>query len=331
MRFGNIAAGVLLASLLAIAPTAGDAAWWPWSKKSEKTAPAQPDPAASPADTGATGDRLARIEAQIRAMTGQIEELTFQLNQLQDALLKVQGDADYRLQQLEGGGAKPKKVTAAPAAPAPLAAPASGVLVLPNDAAKPAPAAGPAPPARVVGVIDPSVTPAPIDLTGAATRGTAAATPAAAPASAPAPSPAEVASAPKADVLASLGDPRGDYDTAYNNILTGNYERAEAEFRSFLAAHPDDPRASDAQYWLGESLFARAKYRDAAVEFLNGHNAYPNSPKAPDTLLKLGLSLAGLGERDAACQTYLKVLKQYPNASKALRQRVAVEQASASC
>ena len=88
---------------------------------------------------------------------------------------------------------------------------------------------------------------------------------------------------------------------------------------------------SDAQYWIGESLFERGKYREAANEFLNGHKAYPKSGKGPDTLLKLGLSLAGLGEREAACSTYAQVLKQYPDASNALRSRVKAEQASASC
>src|SRR4029078_1920379 len=160
----------------------------------------------------------------------------------------------------------------------------------------------------------------PIDLS-ATPRGTTAS----APLVAPAPTPATETAKPKPDVLASLGDPRADYEAAYNNIITGNYERAEASFRMFLSAHPDDERASDAQYWLGESLFQRGKYRDAATEFLAGHNAYPTSPNAPDTLLKLGVSLAGMGERDAACQTYLKVLKQSPQASKSLRQRVAVE------
>ena len=90
-------------------------------------------------------------------------------------------------------------------------------------------------------------------------------------------------------------------------------------------------RVSDAQYWLGESLFARGQYRDAADEFLSGYKAYPQSGKAADTLLKLGLSLAGLGEREAACSTYAEVLKKYPNSSNALRQRVATEQAVARC
>src|SRR5258707_15457643 len=107
--------------------------------------------------------------------------------------------------------------------------------------------------------------------------------------------------------MAALGDPGADYETDYNNNLSGDYERAENGFRVFLAAHPDDERAPDAQYWLGESLFSRGKYREAAVEFLNGHNAYPTSTKAPDTLLKLGLSLAGLGHPHAPCPPYAKV------------------------
>ena len=131
--------------------------------------------------------------------------------------------------------------------------------------------------------------------------------------------------------VVSLGDPGADYERAYAAILAGDYILAEASFRGFIATYPGDPRVSDAQYWLGESLFARGQYRDAADEFLSGYKAYPQSGKAADTLLKLGLSLAGLGEREAACSTYAEVLKKYPNSSNALRQRVATEQAVARC
>jgi tol-pal system protein YbgF len=127
------------------------------------------------------------------------------------------------------------------------------------------------------------------------------------------------------------GDPRTDYERAYGNILSGDYDTAEAGFRQFLQTYADSEYAPDAQYWLGESLFVRAQYREAANEFLAGYKAYPKSGKAPDALLKLGLSLAGLGEREAACSTFSAVLKQYPDASNALRQRIKVEQASASC
>jgi len=153
----------------------------------------------------------------------------------------------------------------------------------------------------------------PIDLTSMARS---------APQPAPATAPAQVA---------SLGDPGADYERAYAAILAGDYVLAEASFRSFIGAFPSDQRLPDAQYWLGESLFARGQYREAADEFLSGYKAYPQSGKAADTLLKLGLSLAGLGEREAACSTYAEVLKKYPQSSNALRQRVQTEQAVARC
>ena len=131
--------------------------------------------------------------------------------------------------------------------------------------------------------------------------------------------------------VASLGEPGADYERAYAAILAGDYVLAEASFRSFIVTFPSDQRLPDAQYWLGESLFARGQYREAADEFLSGYKAYPQSGKAADTLLKLGLSLAGLGEREAACSTYAEVLKKYPQSSNALRQRVQTEQAVSRC
>ncbi len=131
--------------------------------------------------------------------------------------------------------------------------------------------------------------------------------------------------------IAPTGDARTDYDRAYNLIIAGNYDVAEASFRQFLQTYPKNDLAADAQYWLGESLFARARYDEAAVVFRDGYKAYPKSQRAPDTLLKLGLSLAGLGERDQACQIYAAALKQYPQMSNALRQRVANERATSAC
>lgn len=322
-----------------MAPSAGDAAWWPWQKKKDTT----PPPAAAPteitppaagdgsAGQGNPGDRLERIEAEMRTLTGQVEQLTYQVQQLQD-----------QLQQLDAGkGAAKRPAPLASAAPAVsgggLAAAKSQPEAIGRVAADPpvAPAqAGPGAPPRPLGSLSADAVPAspaedqPIDLT-AVPRGTG--DTGAAPAAIGRPAAPAVAQPGSDNVIAALGDPRAQYEQAYNNILAGDYDRAEAGFRAFLSAHPEDEHAADAQYWLGESLFARGKYREAANEFLNGHKTYPKSAKAPDTLLKLGLSLAGLGERDAACSTYAQVLKQYPQASNALRQRVAVEQASASC
>lgn len=334
--------GVLAAAIMAIAfaaaPTPGEAAWWPWQKKKEQ--PAQQDPQPAPItpptdDVGqvvapdTAGDRMQRIEEQMRTLTGQIEQLTYQMQQLQAQLQQLQANT---------GGAVRKSLPAT----ADANAAGGGVVVVPKSAApdmsNAAPAEAPTgpgsgtPPRQIgtltVGQPQLAADGQPVRVVPLSGQDPTAVPPTA-PAGAPAP-PAEVA-APKPSVLASLGDPRADYERAYASIMAGDYDEAEAEFRQFIATFPMDPRAADAQYWLGESLFQRGKYREAANEFLNGHKAYPKSDKGPDTLLKLGLSLAGLGERDAACQTYGQVLKQYPKASNAMRTRVANEQASASC
>jgi tol-pal system protein YbgF len=299
---------VLAAAVFAVAggslPTASDAAWWPWSKRQDRTEQPAPAPLPGPAPAplpgpapGADGigvdvaqadlaDRLNRAEARIRELTGQVQELDFRLRQIQQGL------------GIETSNA----------------APTGGVLTVPDHPA----VGGTGGPAADLGnlVIDAPAN-QPIDLTA----------PGAAPVAAPA-----AKAQPRANTqVVSTGDPRSDYDRAYSSILSGDYELAEASFRNFLATYPGDDRAPDAQYWLGESLFARGQYSEAADAFLSGYKTYPKSGKAADTLLKLGLSLAGLGEREAACQTYAEVLKKYPDASNALHQRVTAEQAVANC
>ena len=257
-------------------------------------------------------DRFNRIEAQMRMLTGQIEELEFRLRQVQEQLQRAQADSDFRFNELEGGdGAAvrpPPQPSSAPALPSPPAtAQALGGQLSPATVATQSVGGGTQP----------------LDLSALARGNTP---------STQLPS-GNVASGGTARLVsaAPTGDPRLDYQRGYDLILSGNYLGAEEAFRQFLVAHSGDQLAPDAQFWIGESYFARGQYREAADEFLAGYKAYPASAKGPDTLLKLGLSLAGLGEREAACSTYAAVLKQYPQASNALRQRVVSEQAVAAC
>ena len=87
----------------------------------------------------------------------------------------------------------------------------------------------------------------------------------------------------------------------------------------------------DAQYWLGESLFQRQRYRDAAESFLAVSTKYEHSGKAPDALLRLGQSLAALHQKEAACATFAEVGRKYPRASASVKHGVAREQKRAHC
>ena len=70
------------------------------------------------------GTAVTGLEEQLRQMNGKIEELNFQVLQMQEQIRKQQEDNEFRFQQLEGGtqGGQPpaqKKSDAAPPIPAP--------------------------------------------------------------------------------------------------------------------------------------------------------------------------------------------------------------------
>ncbi len=125
--------------------------------------------------------------------------------------------------------------------------------------------------------------------------------------------------------------PKDFYDLGYGYIQRKDFAAAEDTFRDFLNRYPGDRLTSDVQYWLGESLFQRQRYRDAAESFLQVSTKYETSAKAPDSLLRLGQSLAALREKDAACATLGEIGRKYPRASLAVKQGVEREQKRVGC
>lgn len=80
---------------------------------------------------GALLDRVARLEEELRSVRGRAEQSEFRERTLQERLEKLEGDIDFRLQQIEGQRqgsatppARPPATAAAPPA-APAAAPAA--------------------------------------------------------------------------------------------------------------------------------------------------------------------------------------------------------------
>jgi tol-pal system protein YbgF len=125
--------------------------------------------------------------------------------------------------------------------------------------------------------------------------------------------------------------PKDEYDLAYGYVLRKEYALAEQTFRGFLSRYPSDRFAADAQYWLGESLFQRQRFRDSAEAFLNVTTKYETAAKAPEALLRLGQSLAALGEKEAACATFGEVTRKYPRAAPGVKQGVEREQKRGHC
>lgn len=275
--------------------------------------------------------RVTALEEQIRQLSGTIEELNFQVLQMQEQLRKMQEDNEFRFQELEQkkSGARTGDTNRSVAAAEPSnGSGAADPATTPKEARPDATAAAPDQPGR--GEPPKNFGTIVFDADGNVKGGSvgdqmSAGAPAEGQAGAPASGGDQVAALPATD------DPDELYRNAYEFILSGDYKTAEAGFRDHIARFPADPKAADAHFWLGESLLGQQRYRDAAEIFLAASKDYPSSKKGPEMLLKLGISLSGLKQRDVACATFGEVAKRYPNASAQLKERVKKEQAAAAC
>jgi tol-pal system protein YbgF len=275
--------------------------------------------------------RLERLEAQIRQLTGAIEQLQFRNQQLESQIRRMQEEGAPRpavqsrppnsppaaTPGKRGDAFDPLQNPNAPGAPHTLGS-ISGSGAAPSTSAAPTMSADAAEPP--IGAPGGRAAGAPLDLASMGPPNDA--VPGQPPRSGPAGALA---------TLAPSQTPRDEYDLAYGYVLRKDYALAEDAFRGFLSKYPDDRLVGDATYWLGESMFQRQRYRDAAEAFLTVSTKYESIAKAPDALLRLGQSLAALGEKEAACGSLGEVLRKFPRASAAVKQGVEREQKRVRC
>ncbi len=89
--------------------------------------------------------------------------------------------------------------------------------------------------------------------------------------------------------------------------------------------------AGSAQYWLGETFYARGKYVDAASAFAEGYKRYPKGTKAADDLLKLGMSLARADQKQNACVALAQLDRDFPHPGAAIKERAVAEKKRLGC
>lgn len=118
----------------------------------------------------------------------------------------------------------------------------------------------------------------------------------------------------KLGVLSSRGPGSADslYEDAFSDISGQKYDSAAAKFQRFMNQYPTHPLASNAQYWLAETYYVRAEFKESAKLFAQGYQDYPQGTKAAASLLKLGMSLSRLGKKDDACLSFSQLKKEFP-------------------
>jgi tol-pal system protein YbgF len=284
---------------------------------------------AAPAGSSAAVDnelRMDRLETEMRELTGRVEDAINGVEQLRRRVEQINSDIDLRFGQGQPTTPPPPRSAGGSA----VTSAAAGTLS--NRAAPPAPSAPPLTPPNYPMPPGTLVPPPPYVPTGPGTL-----TP---PRSPPGPPPfaPESESEGPGNALhpASLGTlPAGSASTQYNFafglLKQADYSAAEEALKSFIRQHPDDGLAGSAQYWLGETYYARGNYAEAASAFAEGYRRYPKGTKAPDDLLKLGMSLARANQKQNACTAFAQLDHDFPNPGNMIKDRAKDEKKKLGC
>ena len=121
------------------------------------------------------------------------------------------------------------------------------------------------------------------------------------------------------------------YEAAYALLKKGEYEGAEQAFLKFMNDYPNSSLLGNANYWLGESYYARGQYAEAVGLFADGFTKYKDNTKAPDNMLKLGLTMKQLGKKSEACTAFKGLADEFPKANESLKKRAQEEAKALKC
>jgi tol-pal system protein YbgF len=304
--------------------------------------------------------RMQSLENQLRQATGQVEQLQYRNQQLENQLrsmgatpagasptasapppaasVPVPQNALTQQAPRQPVQAAPLPSASAPGLPPPVASGRRGDVFDPSanpsapGAPRPLGSIQNEPPPPVIAADRPIGAPGgraaggPLDLggPGGAPAGEGGALP-------PPPSRNLSATGAAAAVAPPAETPKDNYDLAYGYVLRKDYPQAEESFQAFLKKYPTDRRAADAQFWLGESMFQRQRYDAAAQAFLELSTKHSGHAKAPEALLRLAQSLSAMKQKEMSCATLAEVGRKYPKASASVKQGVEREQKRVRC
>jgi tol-pal system protein YbgF len=104
---------------------------------------------------------------------------------------------------------------------------------------------------------------------------------------------------------------------AREDYQQGNYEVAIILFKQYLRQYPQSAQAGDAQYWVGESLYAQKEFNAAIVAFDEVIQQYPQNEMVAAATLKVGLSFANLDDKPNARFFLQQVQEKFANSAEA--------------
>jgi len=118
---------------------------------------------------------------------------------------------------------------------------------------------------------------------------------------------------PKQPVIGTLdpGNPDQLFAAATGDYFRGNYDLAMSEFNQYVETYPSSEMADNAQYFIGEILYAQKKLPEASAAFEKVRMVNPSGDKTAPAMYRRGMILLELGRREEAVAQLLTVFKDY--------------------
>lgn len=133
--------------------------------------------------------------------------------------------------------------------------------------------------------------------------------------------------APAGDAQAAPSEAKA-YEEALNQFKLGKYDTAIAAFDAFLKTYPNSALAPSAQYWIGNSYFAKRDYKSSLAAQQKVLSGWPDNPKAADAMLNIASSQEALGDRRGAQDTLKDLMQKYPASPAAASAKQRLERAA---
>ncbi len=107
-------------------------------------------------------------------------------------------------------------------------------------------------------------------------------------------------------------NPKKLFETAQLDYNRSKFELAKMEFEQFLSIFPKSSLADDAQYYIGECLFALGKFDDAKRAYLKVKSDYPKSELIPSALYNAAVTSLKMDDISGAKKFLKELITDYP-------------------
>jgi tol-pal system protein YbgF len=224
--------------------------------------------------------RVDQLSAEVSQLLGELEQQRFDLADLKKRQRELYRDTDRRLRDLESRSTQQSTDVS---------------IEVPN----------------LAGINTPSVD---IAASGNATQSVE---PAAEPSTPQIPdnSASKTESAQNNTINVTSSEEQSAYQSAFDSLKQGRYQKAKSELRAFLQNHSNSSFAGNAQYWLGEAHYVTREFKSAIEEFKAVLSNYPQSLKISDAMLKIGYTYYELMQFDQAKLLLQDLRERFPKST----------------